>query len=273
MTQRATIAGKLLYSLLLCGLGFGLSAAAPRQPTGRWVVEFNDAQCIASRNYGTPDNPLRLVLKSPAAGDIVQLAVIRPAARGNTAQLDSEVAIDQRAPVRAKAFAYTAAQQKRRAYLINLPAAEFSAARTAGSISIRAGDELNEQFAISSIGPLLQVMDECVADLRKVWNVAGPRASGARLRQRASGSIDSLLQQVDYPDLDKPQPGTAMFMLLVDETGRVADCTVIGTTGIASLDAQTCGAVTSQARFKPAIGVDGRPAKDGVVQRVDWIIE
>jgi protein TonB len=93
------------------------------------------------------------------------------------------------------------------------------------------------------------------------------------LKQRASGNIDNLLQQVDYPALDQPQSGTATFMLLVDETGRVADCTVIATTGIASLDAQTCGAVTSQARFKPAIGLDGRPAKDGVVQRVEWIIE
>src|SRR5687767_15100017 len=181
VTQHANIAGKLLYPLLLCAIGMGLAAAAPRQPSGRWVVEFNDAQCIASRNYGTPDSPLRLVLKSPAAGDIVQLAVIRPAARSDTAQLDSEVAIDQGAPVRTKAFAYTAARQKRRAYLINLPTAEFGAARTAKSISIRASDELDEQFAISAIGPLLQVMDEYVADLRKVWNVAGPRAPGAEL--------------------------------------------------------------------------------------------
>jgi len=63
--------GKPLYSLLLCALGLGLAAAAPRQPSGRWVVEFNDAQCIASRNYGTPGNPLRLV-----CGEAKQLLTI-----------------------------------------------------------------------------------------------------------------------------------------------------------------------------------------------------
>jgi hypothetical protein len=29
----------------------------------------------------------------------------------------------------------------------------------------------------------------------------------------------------------------------------------------------------SQAKFSPAIGVDGRPAKDGLVQHVEWIME
>jgi outer membrane biosynthesis protein TonB len=273
MAPCRTTAGKLLYPLLLCALGLGLTAAAPRPPSGRWVVEFNDAQCLASRNYGTPDSPLLLVLKAPAAGNVIQLAVIRAATQGAAAQLESEVAIDQQAPLRAAAFAYTAAPNKQRAYLVNLPADRFAAAKTAKVLSIRAKGELDEQFAISAMGPLLQVMDECVADLRKAWNVAEAGAPGARLRQHATGSIDSMLQQVDYPAVDQPLPGTATFVLLVDETGRVADCTVIQTSGVASLDAQTCGAVKSQARFSPAIGLDGRPAKDGVVQRVSWILE
>jgi hypothetical protein len=264
---------KLLYSLLLCATGLGLTAAAPRQPSGRWVVEFNDAQCIASRNYGSPGNPLRLVLKAPAAGNIIQVVVIRAATSGTNAQLDADVAFDQRAPVRTKAFAYTAAPQQQRLYLINLPADQFGAAKTARTLAIRAKGELDEQFAISAVGPLLNVMGECVADLRKAWNVTVPGAPAAPLRQHASGSIDSLLQQVDYPALDKPESGAATFVLLIDETGRVADCTVVETSGIASLDAQTCGAVMSQAKFSPAIGADGRPAKDGLVQRVEWIME
>ena len=273
MTTRTTIARKLLYPLLLCAMGLGLAAAAPRQPSGRWVVEFNDAQCLASRNYGTPGNPLLLVLKAPAAGNVIQLAVIRPASLGTAAQLESEVAIDQQAPLRAAAFAYTSAPQKQRAYLINLPADRFGAAKAAKVLSIRAKDELDEQFAITAMGPLLQVMNECVVDLRKAWNVADAGAPGAGLRQHATGSIDSMLQQVDYPAVDQPLSGTATFVLLVDETGRVADCTVIETSGVASLDAQTCGTVKSQARFSPAIGLDGKPAKDGLVQRVSWILE
>ena len=264
---------KLLTSILLGAIGFGLVAAAPRQPSGRWVVEFNDAQCIASRNYGTADNPLRLVLKAPAAGNLIQVGVIRTAGTASNAQLDADVTIDQRAPVRTRAFAYTAVPQKQRLYLINLPADQFGAAAAARTLSIRAKGELDEQFAISAVGPLLHVMGECVADLRKAWNVTASGAPAPQLRRHASGSIDSLLQQVDYPALDQPQTGAATFVLLIDETGRVADCTVVETSGIASLDAQTCGAVTSQAKFAPAIGADGRPAKDGVVQRVEWIME
>jgi hypothetical protein len=58
--------------------------------------------------------------------------------------------------------------------------------------------------------------------------------------------------------------------LLIDETGKIADCTVIGTSGAASLDTQSCGMLKDRARFKPAIGLDGKPAKGSFIQRITW---
>ena len=53
------------------------SAAEPLQPTAKWVVNFDAAQCVASRNYGTADKPLFLVLKAPPIGDVLQIGIIR----------------------------------------------------------------------------------------------------------------------------------------------------------------------------------------------------
>ncbi|HEY0164627.1 MAG TPA: hypothetical protein VGB39_04555, partial [Sphingomicrobium sp.] len=56
-------------SILLAAVAFGsIAAAEPRQPTARWVVSYDDAQCVATRNYGTGDKPLMLAFKPSATG-------------------------------------------------------------------------------------------------------------------------------------------------------------------------------------------------------------
>ena len=52
------------------------AAAAPTlQPTGKWVVSYSVSQCVAYRDYGTAEAPLRLLIKAPAIGDVFQLTI------------------------------------------------------------------------------------------------------------------------------------------------------------------------------------------------------
>ena len=83
-----------------------LAAAAPPSrpalaPTGKWVVDFDTAQCVASRNYGSPDKPLFLALKQPALGDVMQLLFLRPSSSSSrfAEQVDATLATDGGAPV------------------------------------------------------------------------------------------------------------------------------------------------------------------------------
>lgn len=69
------------------------------------------------------------------------------------------------------------------------------------------------------------------------------------------------------------QSGTVRVALLIDEKGRIADCAILDTSGTPVLDAQTCAILKERARFKPAIGPDGKPAKDGYIQRITWRVE
>ena len=52
------IARLLMFSAI--ALAAAAPAAEPRQPTGQWIVNFDDAQCVAQRDYGTADKPLTL---------------------------------------------------------------------------------------------------------------------------------------------------------------------------------------------------------------------
>lgn len=247
-------------------------AAEPRQPTARWVVHFDDAQCVASRNYGTVASPLFLVLKSPPLGDVIQVGVVRPERASGAVQVDGQMTFDNRAPLPVSMLAYTVNEQNHRGYLANLPVQHFAPARTATVIAIRAKGRLDESFAISGLQPLMKVMDRCVADLRRVWNIDQENRAASPLKEWPQAEIRGLFRGGDYPAqaMYKNQSGTARLVLLVDERGRVADCTVIETSGAASLDGQSCAILTKRARFKPAIGLDGKPAKGSFIQRIGW---
>jgi TonB family protein len=247
-----------------------LAAPTIRQPTGNWVVNFDDAQCVASRNFGTKEDPLFLVLKAPALGDVVQVAVMRSGRGGTPQQLDGSIAFGSRKPISTSVLAFTSDTSRQRVFTINLAKADFADAGTATTMLVRGADQLNETFSLDKIGSVIKVMEECVVDLRQVWNVSTEQEAASNLKQRAT--IDDIGRLFSYPDVAvrQNQQGSVRFVLLINEEGRVADCTVIETSGVAALDAQSCSTVKDKARFTPAIGMDGKPAKDSYTRRVSW---
>lgn len=261
---------------LLLALLAPASVAEPvrnrRSPTGNWSVNFDDAQCLAVRNYGTAANPIQLVLKAPAVGGVMQVAVMRRAAPTEAIQRGGWLTIGDGPAARARFLTYTPKNSQVRVYMINIPAAEFALVRQAPSLSLQT-DDLSERFTLSDMTPLLKIVDQCVADLRRVFNVTDPAtAETSPLKQRARANIASFFKSDDYPDraARRDQAGTVKFALLINEDGSVADCSTTETSGFASLDAQSCAVLKIRARFEPALGPDGRPAKDAVVGRITW---
>ncbi|HEX8483134.1 MAG TPA: energy transducer TonB [Allosphingosinicella sp.] len=246
------------------------AAAGPRAPSGKWHVNFDEAQCIASRNYGEGGSP-QLILKAPALGEVMQVAVLRNAPRTTPEQVDATVAIGQGRPLRTGMMMFTPEGLKERVYLLNMPSPEFATVRQAKTLSIRSAG-LNETFALSGMEPLMKVMDRCVADLRRVFNIAAQGAEPAGLQSRARGNLAKLFSSDDYPAVARRnrQSGRVQFALLVQEDGRVADCTIVQTSGVPSLDAQACAMLKIRAKFEPARGHDGKPAKDALVGAIVW---
>ena len=84
-----------------------------------------------------------------------------------------------------------------------------------------------------------------------------------------------LFSSDDYPGIAvfNDQMGAVSLVLLIDEQGKVADCTVTQTSGVAALDAQSCAVIKERGKFSPAIGQDGKPAKSSWLQRINWRLE
>lgn len=70
----------------------------------------------------------------------------------------------------------------------------------------------------------------------------------------------------------KEMVGTARFRLEITATGKVAGCTITGSTGHSELDAATCALVSKRARFEPARGSEGEPVAGSYSSSVRWVL-
>lgn len=268
----------LRTALFLAGTAASAAATAAepelRRPTAQWVVDFDDSKCVASRKYGSEAEPIHLVLKAPPQGEVMQLAVMRKGSNAPADQLPATIAFDDARALKTNMLRYNPSKSGLRVHLLNMPSSDFALVRQAKTLSIRSGG-LDETFQLSQMEQLLKIIDECVADLREVWNIGNTPDAPSTHQKRATGSLTHLFNWNDYPSVSLQQgdTGVVRFVMLIDEAGRVADCTVIATSGVAALDTQSCAIAQERGRFQPARGADGKPAKDALIQGIIWKID
>lgn len=278
-------------SFLALALAFSTTAhAAPeaRPPTSKWIVNFADAQCVATRNYGTEADPTYLVLKAPAIGDTIQLGVVRKGGKLDANQVEGDLIFNDSVSLRTSFLEFGVKAMNQRAMFVNLAAKDVASLRQATSIRIRVREKgierlgtrlgkglsaSEEGFAVTQMAALLKTLDTCTADLRKIWKVWSDD-KGDGLKEGPSANLAQLFSPEDYPGVAalRGQQGRVSLVILVDEQGKVADCTVIQTSGVAALDAQSCSVIKLGAKYKPAISLDGKPAKSTTFQTISWKI-
>jgi len=263
-----------LFFVQLLLLHISPAQAVPRPPTDRWIVSFDDSQCVAQRNYGTKEKPVHLILKQPPLGEVMQLAVVEDRGAGNPVQYEGSIRFDNLPPLKLNVLKFEPKNANVRTYLFNVPLTDFVAFRSAKSVAFSARG-LSEEFALSGAEPLLKVMDNCIADLRQVWNVAVSGLETTASIAGPQGSLAKVFSPDDYPPaaMDSMQGGTVRVTVLIDEQGKVADCSIVETSTSASLDGQTCAVIRERARFKPAKDASGKAVKGAFQQRITWQIQ
>ena len=265
---------KATRMILLLAASIGsMAAGEPRPPTGRWVVNYDDAQCVASRNYGTDDKPLYLGLKPSPSGTVLRLLLIRPGPAMEAEQRPASIRFDGRDSMAATALVYGDRGAKRIMASINLPMAQFAANRLARSIAIKAGP-FDEQLLIPGLSGVMAAFDDCLSNLRDVWNIDAINRQRVAKAAQPRRPLRNLFNSGSYPEqaMRQNETGRVGIAMLIDETGKVSDCMIEETSGIATLDTMTCLVITANAKFEPAVGTDGKPVKSAYFHRISWRI-
>lgn len=244
---------------------------APMSPIKPWLVDYAPSHCHAERTYGSPADPITFAIRSSPTGDTYELLVQRKK-RGPWYARELPGSVDfGRGPIKAWLLHTGVRGQALSFYKFRISGAEMAQARSANSVTLHVSGAPDVAFRLNSMPALLSELDKCTEDLQHYWNMTP--AEQARIATPAKGDVRSVFTFEDYPAeaLASGQEGGARFALLVDERGDVAACYVAQPSGIAALDGMGCQVIRDRAKFKPAIGVDGKPVRSGVVTpQVVW---
>jgi TonB family protein len=250
-------------------------AGTPVQPAGPWHVDYEDAQCVASRSFGADQKPIILELVPSATGAAMRILFVRNGETDQTQQ-EASLRIAGEDAIHTFAFVYPVPQSHHRVISINVPMAKFRAAASAPSIGVET-ESLRVDLSTSLLPQVLTALDSCLADLQQEWHVTNPLPKAAAQAPgtiAGTGELQPVFTPRDYPAvaLYHGQSGSVGVSILVDETGKVADCSVDQPSGIGILDVATCVAIEKRAHFRPAMDENGKPRRSAVSQTVVWRI-
>ena len=259
-----------LLACALAGLAIPATAApALRAPTGKWVVNFADHQCTATRAFGTADKPLHLVIKPSPGGEVTQIALIEKGQNFAGYQDEATLELDGAKKLRTTQLSYGLSKKNFR--LINLDAAQVVA--LGQTTSLRWGGSA-DTLDLGPMTNLMKVLEDCRRDLRRYWNIGPENHNGRISGPRPEQTLNSYFTTDDYPSqaVSKGQQGVTAFVLLIDEKGQLRDCTIEQTSGIATLDIMACVIFGKRGKFAPAVGADGKPVRGSISTRVRWVM-
>lgn len=263
-------------SAAICGAAVIASqapAAVPLlPPVGQWRVNYDVAQCVALREYGTKEKPLELVLKPSPRGTVMRMFVFRRGFAGEPEQLTAALWLGAHREF-SSLLHYRDDTNGLGITAVNLPMDVIKANLAAPNVRI-ASQAADNNFQLTEFAPLVAELDKCVADLQDYWNIGGAYSSRIATPAQPKRPLRDLFSPMDYPRtaIQKNQKGAVTLSFLVDETGKVADCTVDQTSGIALLDTMSCFVISKRAQFTPALGHDGKPIRSAYSERVVWDI-
>lgn len=244
--------------------------AALRPPTGKWVIDYAEHQCTASRAFGTADKPLHLVIKPSPGGEVTQIALIEKGRNFQGLQKSASLATSDSRTLEVMQLSYGVGDKRFR--LINLTAAQTAA--VAASTSLRWTGGGADALDVGQMAGVMKILENCRSDLRRYWSIGPEHENGRISGPKTENSLISLFSSDDYPSQawSRNQQGTTAIILLIDELGRLRDCMVEQTSGIATLDISACLIIRKRGKFSPALDSAGKPVKGAFSQRIKWVM-
>jgi TonB family protein len=241
------------------------------EPIAQWVVDYRTDQCLATQEYGTPGKTVTFGIR-PAPNGETYLLFLAQKRFGPEEAAEQGAAIDfGNGPIKSWFLEYQQKPSDPDVYQFRISAAEMEQAKSAATVKLSPNKAPDLELQLRSIPALMKTLENCTADLKNYWNMGGEK--DGRVTTPAKGEVRTLFSSGDYPAeaYSRSQGGTSQFMLLVDETGKVAGCDVIVASGIPVLDAMGCQVIRRRAKFRPALGKDGKPVRSSyVTPPVTW---
>lgn len=247
-------------------------AAAPLAPSGKWVVDYDDAACILSRDFGTGPALTTIGFKPSPFGDNIEVVMITAGAGAPYRKGEAKLILEPSGRVVPSTVEIFRIKARDRMVATLTAQGDVAAdLQTSSTVAIELGDGSRRSVAVTNITKAFGALQKCQVDLVKGWGI--DPAEFDRIKTPPTDASPALwISGIDYPGdaLKNEAHGVSTIVWSVNTDGRVADCKVVKSSGTASLDQAACRAVALRGRYKPALGMDGKPVVAHQMRNVVW---
>lgn len=240
--------------------------ADPLPPLGKWTVDWGQTHCAAMQRYGDAKAPTTFLFKPSIDGKTIHMVLSRTGPYRNAVHFNVKLG-----DLATTALVFTPKRSKTQIYWINLTREDFDRLTRGTALRIDGGS-LDLTLATTGFAAAARAMDTCNTDLRSHWNADERGAARIATRAIAQRSPARYVSADDFPAQAnfEGRDGSTGVSLLIDETGAIRDCIVESTSGVATLDAQTCIVIRERAKFTPAKDAAGNPIRSRITYRFRW---
>ncbi|MGV3479104.1 MAG: energy transducer TonB [Sphingobium sp.] len=244
----------------------------PRLPSGKWVVEYADSQCVLSRDYGEGEDRITFAIRFLPLAQRVGLALLMPdREKGAIYEGKVKLVLPPEGRVIESEYhsALSAGGTGRRVVRFAVRPDALKAVASAKAISIDLERQAPTILQADAMEAALKANDLCEIDLLKRWGVD---PAVRTLIPRDVGGI--WMRNEDYPSLAirRRLRGNTTILWKVDQHGRIGECRTVQSSGHIILDRTACDAVTKRGRYLPALNGDGVPTAAWVSHIVRWVV-
>lgn len=256
----------MTLSLLLLA---ALADPAALVPTGKWQVDYAEATCTLSSDYGAGADKVTLGIRTVptfVGRDVILVTTGKVASDRGTSIITLSPGGQPIAGTYMRGALPDGAGQLA---TIFVPEAVFDGLDQASAIDIRLGDE-HHSLALPGIAAAAKAMMKCQDDLLSSWGI--DPAERLNEASHVTGNPGRLFGVTAYPlaAVQAHAQGRVISVVGVDARGGVASCKVVVSSGNKALDDGTCEIIRGKVRFTPAHDKAGKRIASHYILPVRW---
>lgn len=255
------------------------ASAAPLPPSSPWHLDYAENECRLIREFGSGDNQLWLRIARGSSLDKFDMMVGGAALPKSNSIVDMTMSAGSTGPTETKnALPYTAqiAGTSHNIYrTLGADQSLFVAAANSETLDLKIGNKTEIAFQMKGLHKALTALSTCHDDLlTNVFKVDVAKMRALQSPPVPAKGVERWVTTDDYPTpaLVKNLTGKTQLVLSVDEKGKIADCTVIISSGHASLDQTACALMKKRGSFTPAKDANGNDVAAPWLSAVHWQI-
>lgn len=246
----------------------------PLDASSPWNLNYTKSSCELRRSFGTGDAQILFIIVQGVKFGTLELILFTPKVGGKQINWKADIALrGAAAKVKKHATVYPSQENGKSVWRIyNLETEFLKSDRQTDILDVKIGSRAWVSLELESLADARKALETCQRELLKSFDMDFDTLVSLTRHPEPKGESGRWVTTDDYPPAARREKleGETEIKVDVSERGKVADCTIISSSGHEILDQAVCLNVRNRANFKPAVDSDGKSTSGVWISRTRW---